>query len=144
MGAFDYDTCVGLASEAVESRELYQKVLGKMTHTLTLKHGEKAVSNFAQGIENATGYKVKPSSLRVYRWVYQKLEPMLDKIPADFSYLCWRDLAGTDDPEGWLGRAISEGMSGSQLGREIRIARGSQREAKIVVCEKCGHANKYA
>jgi hypothetical protein len=138
MEEFNPDTYVGLAAEIVEDKELSQKVLGKMAFNLDQRYGKKALPNLAKGIEDATGLKMSLSSLRAYKWVYGKLSSFLDKIPPEFPYTAWRDLAGTPDPAAYLGKALAEGMSGAQLSRAIRQERQPTKPPKTVQCPRCG------
>jgi hypothetical protein len=138
MTEFNTETYVGLAAEIVEDKELSQKVLGKMAYNLDQKYGKSALPDLAKGIEDATGLKMSLSSLRAYKWVYGKLSQVMDKIPPEFPYTAWRDLAGTEDPVGYLGRALAEGMSGAQLSRQIRLERQPAKPPRTVQCPKCG------
>ena len=134
------DTMVELAGYCVESRELFQKVMGKMVASFKGKGSVGKVRDFAEAITNNTGHRVSFSSLWTYGWVYEKLEKIMNKMPEDFSYSTWRDLAGTDSPKKWLDMALREGLTGPQLTREIQKSKG--KKMKVTVCPKCGFSQE--
>lgn len=137
MQHFTYETQLGLVADCVESREIYQKILGKFVSNLEGKRGDRVIEKFSKDLEDMTGLKITVASLRVYVWVYQTLESILEKMPADYSYTTWRQLAGVDNPETWLDQAIQKGLSGPQLSRAIRLSKGKDGR-KTVSCKKCG------
>jgi len=130
----DFDACVGLASEIVGSRELYQKMIGKIALELSRKYPTKRVADFADAISETSGYKVSKASVLTYKWVYEKLESIAPLIPQDFNYSAWRLLAGTEDPKSWLTRATEGGWSGQELSFHIK---GGKKVNKKT-CKVCG------
>lgn len=137
----DWDTCVTLASDAVEGQERYQKVLGKLALAQGRKRGGNILGKFAQAIEDHTGRKVSPRSLGVYRYVYQVLEPVMGRIPEDWSYNVWKHLATLGETlEPTLTQALNDGLSGPELIRQINISKG-RHENKIMICNRCRTMN---
>ena len=133
MDALDWNTKVGLASDLIENHELYQKVLGRLAASLP---EDKSIKDFAHDLENMTGRRVAPESLRVYRRVYEKLKSVIERIPLDWSYRAWRALATMENPGEWIDRGVVEGLSSAQVVREIRQERGLDDGPKV--CKRCG------
>lgn len=128
-----WEDIVSVVSTATENRELYQKVLGKLAAESYRRNGNNSLGRLAKEVESMTGIKVSPASLETYSWVYRKLESIMHKIPEDYSYRVWRTLAGTDNPGAILDRAIEDGLSGAELGKQIR----GEPERRL-----CPHCNK--
>lgn len=133
---FEWENFIGLASEAIETKEVYHKVLGRILSGMSGKFGEKSIQRFADDLEEITGRKISVNTLRNYRWVYQRVGNL--DIPEDVSYKVWQTLAGTNNPSEWLEKMKTEGLSGNQLVREIEIARGKKPRVKLISCPKCG------
>ena len=141
----DWDTKVGLAAALIENREIYQKALGKLAATLPrqkTRRGDGQVAKFAEAIEGITGRKTSANSLRVYRRVYEVLEPVIDQIPQDWAYRSWRKLADSPNPQGYLMKGIQEGWSGPELIFNIDKDMGKVPTKNIKICPKCGWVNK--
>lgn len=131
---FDYDNLVGLAAGIIETKEINQKVLGRLAAELEGKYGDKVMEKFANSIFESTGYKVATSTLRSYRWVYKAVGNL--DIPADFPFHAWKTLAGVENPQEWLNKAREWGWTGKQMVREIKIAHGDKPVKKT--CPHCG------
>lgn len=128
---FDWNTLVEFGTYVIESKELHQKVLGRMCAEMN----QSQIEDMAKAITDGTGYKVTPSSLRQYRWVWSKIGKL--DMPADLPWTAWRELAGTDNPEYWIERVVKDGLNASELKREIRITRG-QPLINLTECPNCG------
>lgn len=131
----DWNTLTGLASTIIENREMHQKVLGRIAAEAGGQYGDNLVEKLATAIYEQTGYKVSPSTLRGYRWVYERVGGL--DIPPDLSFSCWKALAGAEDPEEWVTKATENGWSSSETIRNIRISQG-----KTPVVKLCPHCNK--
>lgn len=138
---FTWDNFLGLASEAIETKEVYHKVLGRILSGMSTTYGDKSIQRFADELEETTGRKISVNTLRNYRWVYQRVGHL--SLPEDASYKIWQTLAGVDYPDIWLDRMINEGLSGSQLVREIKLSKGIVDPVKLVTCPKCNEEFEY-
>jgi len=132
---FTFDGFVGFASAAIEGKETYHKVLGKLAMELGGKYGDKSIQRFADAIEDATGRKISANTIRNYRWVYSRLCRF--DVPEDLSYKAWQTLASTDDPGKWLADLSKNGWSCSELIREVRLFYGKKDPVKLLTCPKC-------
>lgn len=133
-----WEAKVGMAATLIENKEVYQKALGKLAASIprgTTKKGDGKLGEFAMAIENLTGRKTSPNSLRVYRRVYERLVGVIEKIPADWPYRAWRVLADSESPLAYLEQAIKEGWSGSELVFEVHEREGKH---KVRKCPACG------
>lgn len=131
----EWDTLVSTVATCVESREFYQKILGKVASSVGSKYGEKRIFQLSSSIEEMTGRKISPDTLRNYRWVWEKVGHL--SIPDDVPYTAYKTLASTDHPEEWLQKMLDNGWSAAQLLREIKIAKGESPK-KPHVCPNCG------
>lgn len=129
----NFDSFVELAGDIVVKNELRQKLLGRLANELETNYGEKILEKLADEILNTTGYKISPSTLRAYRWVYQKVGHL--DVPEDFKFHAWQVLSGTENPEEWLKKARDNGWSGGELVFNIRSSKGQK---NIKTCPKCG------
>lgn len=134
---FDYDTYVGLASELVGSREMYQKVIGRMAYELKKKYPKKRVEDFTADISGSVGFNVPYGSITAYRWVYTRLMEVMPLIPEDLKYSAWKALAGTDNPREWLGKLNKEGWDGRELIIHIKESKG-EKPHRQKFCAVCG------
>ena len=131
--ALSWEDKVTVASYAINSKEVYQKLLGKLAASLPQ---DKSIKDFAHDLENMTGRRVAAESLRVYRRVYEKLKLVIERIPQDWSYRAWRALATMENPGEWIDRGVVEGLSSAQVVREIRLERGLDDKGPKI-CPRC-------
>lgn len=134
MSRFEFEDLVGLGSEIVEHRELYQKVIGKFASALPRTNAD--LQEFADALENQTGIHISTSTLRHYRWIYEKLGHL--DIPEDFDYSTWNALAPLFDPESWVRKAKENGWDKKTLKAEIRKFLNKPPVFRIVQCPHCG------
>lgn len=123
---------VNTVGSAIQGQEMMQKVLGKLASEVVNRQGFKSLDWLAGQLKETYGIKRTTNSLVQYYSVYKKLEPIMDKIPEDFSYSAWRNLASTDNPEAILDHALTEGLSSAELSRLIKGDRPKR------VCPHCG------
>lgn len=135
---FKWDDCVELAGEVIANRELSNKVIGKLAAHLDVKRGNNVLQRFAADIENSTGVKVSYRHVANCRGIYKRLQPFMDKIPADWTWHAWALIAYTENPGEWIDRGVREGLTSPMLIREVQIAKGIKRTDQKV-CPKCGH-----
>jgi len=140
LETLNWDQKVTVASYALNNREIYQKLLGRLAASLPddkRGRGSKGnVAKLAHDIEEHTGHKISIRTIHKYRQVYKALESLWVHIPADFPFSSWIVLSRQEDPASWLNRAILEGWSGAMLTREIYQINPPQKRIKI--CKHCG------
>ena len=127
----NYDTLVGLAQEAVVLRDLPQRILGKIVVQVdTGKSG--TLAQFAKDVG------VSKNGLQIYSWVERRLDGL--SIPDDIPWSAIRVIAGTDNPQEWMDKVISEGLSFAEVKRQIAIERGDpvKHPHKTIKCDSCG------
>lgn len=131
-GLKEYETLVSLGQEAVYLKEVPQRILGKLASVLAVSYGEETLNNYAKEVG------VSNNSLSIYRWVESRLIGL--DIPADLSWTVLRYIAGTDNPQDWIDKAIKEGLSAAEIRRLIKIEKGEpiSHGHKIVKCGSCG------
>lgn len=131
----DFNQSAVIAAHIMNTKETNQKVLGRLAAGLEGKYGDKVIEKLANSIKENTGFKISPSTLRGYRWVYQRVGYL--NVPADFPFHTWKTLASTPNPQEWIDKALAQGWSGSQLVREIKVASGKTAPPKQ--CPQCGY-----
>lgn len=134
---FDWDTKIQLASIVFDSKELNQKVIARLVASLEAKPGryERELIRFAEDLTAIRGKKTSATSLRTYRWIWNKISHL--PVPEDFSWTTWRRLAETKNPEKWLNDALKNGWSGSELNRHILQEKMKTKKVKTMNCPFC-------
>jgi hypothetical protein len=132
----DWEEYLVQVSDLVEKREKYQKVLGQVSFTISERYGAEALDRFANELLETSGYKVSPTTLRSYRWVWEKTKDL--NLPEDMPYRIYREIAGTKDPASWAERIIKEGLSAPDAIRQIRLEKGLDSDKKETICPHCG------
>lgn len=135
----DWNEYIEMVSNLVESREKYQKSLGQVSSTIASLYGSTALLDFAKEIEDATGRKISPTTLRNYRWVWEKTSAL--NLPEDFPYRAYQAIAGSKDPQGWANAVHKMGLSGDEVIHLIREEKGQIDRKKEIICPECG--NKF-
>ena len=126
------DDYVKIASELVEKREKYQRVLGEVATLVTKNFGSNALKTLSEEVENTTGRRISVSTLRNYRWVYERTSIL--NLPDDLSYHTLQLIASTDSPEEWAQKIANEGLSSPQVARLLM-----KKREKTVTCPMCEH-----
>ena len=137
LEGFSFDTFVGVATEVLDAKEVYFKVLGRVVSGLGKKYGDNSVQKFADALEDTTGRKVSANTLRNYRWVYDRVGAL--DVPDDLPYKAWQILAASKTPEFWLNELKTNGWSAPELIREIMLASGKTPPVKLAICPNCLH-----
>lgn len=132
VSSLDANTIIQIGSFVVESNELRQKVLGRITS----KMNAQELREFSDNILDSTGYKISPASLQQYRWVWNTVSKF--DLPADLAWTALRAIAGTRLPQYWANKTIENGWSSPQLIREIKLAEGKEPKKRSVLCPDCG------
>lgn len=130
----DWDEYLVEVTDLIDAREKYQRRLGQVASDI----GSESLERFAEELLNTSGYKVSPTTLRSYRWVWEKTKDL--QLPEDLPYRVYRELAGTEDPKEWADKIIKEGLSGPEAIRLIRISKGlDKKKTKTIICAQCGN-----
>lgn len=120
------------ASQLIESKENYQKKLGELSQSVVESMGREALPDFALQIEDMTGHRVSPTTLRNYAWVWFKTKEL--GLPDDISFSVCQLIAGTESPNKWAHMILKEGMSGPEVAKMIK----GEKPGKMIVCPLCG------
>ena len=128
-----WESKVNVSAHLFQEKELFVKVVGKIASTLK---GSKEIKQLALDIQNITGKKMPPSSIIVYRWLYEKVYVL--NPPDDISLNCLKHIASTDNPQKWVDEIKNNGLSGAEVIRMIRLEKGM--ETKVKKCPNCGIA----
>lgn len=118
-------------SDLVEKREKYQRLLGKIASEATQKYGPESLKQIAHLVQETTGRKLSLSTLRNYRWTYERVNDL--KLPEDLSYYVLQKIASSENPKGWARRIKKEGLSSNEVARLFR----GEKEKKTVICYHC-------
>jgi hypothetical protein len=127
----DWDSLLQTASALIISKENYQKKLGELSWDVIKSGGRESLPTFAKEIEDMTGHRVSPTTLRNYAWVWMKTKEL--EIPEDIPFSVCQLIAGTPNPLEYANK-IKEGASGAEIARLIK----GERPGKIIVCPLCG------
>jgi hypothetical protein len=143
MEKLSFDNEAALIAYCYNQRELFQMMVGKIAFYQKKKRGENSLGKLVSAVEGIRGKKTTIKSITQYRLVYERMQPYLDKIPADYSYSAWRALAlNTDNPGKWLEKALAAGWSSSELIRNVNIAKGMKLPDRKLICKSCYFKNK--
>jgi hypothetical protein len=124
-----WDDKLRISSHLIENRDIYPKVLGKISQNFSSKERKK----FVQDLEASTGQKVSTTSIRVYAWMYSKVWS-LPNCPADLSLQAVKLIAGMPNPAEWVQKVNDNGWSSLQLVREIL----GEQKPSVKRCRVCG------
>ena len=135
MSTLDEATCMTLATDLMEGKEVYQKAAGRLAYRLVPpgKNVKAKVKDLCLRMEQSTGRKISFSSLFTYRWVYETILPYENKVPPEWSYTSLRRLSGMDDIEGWIDQGIEGGWSSAKLNLEMSKHKGKDKK----ICPTC-------
>lgn len=133
-----WDTYVTTIGGLVLSREKYQKVLGKLASEIASEFGPAALTSLADDIAENYGVRISASTLRNYRYVWDKVNRL--ELPEDLAYRTLQAIASSKDPEGWANAVKTMGLSSAEVYKLIQEEKG-YKPGKQYVCENCGHQN---
>jgi hypothetical protein len=131
-----WDQIVEQVSVLVLQREKYQGTLGKLAKEVADTYGVPALKDLAEAIKETHGVILAVSTLKNYRWVYEKTSHL--NLPEDLSYVTRQYIATSGDPEGWARKIIDAGLSGPEAVRLIRESKGLNDRRKKRLCPSCG------
>jgi hypothetical protein len=131
-----WDQVVEQISQIVLVREHYQKTLGKVAAEVCDTYGPQALKDLSEAIKETHGVSLAVSTLKNYRWVFLKTDHL--NLPEDLSYVARQYIATSGDPEGWGKKVIDAGLSGPEVVRMIREAKGLNDRRKKRLCPSCG------
>ena len=133
-----YQEYVQQIADLITKREAYQRVLGQTASTVVELYGNEALLKLANDVEETTGHKVSPTTLRNYKWVWEKTSQL--GLPEDLSYRCLQSIAGSKDPTKYA-QLVGEGYSSNEIIRLIREESGLTSKSKSFICKNCGFEN---
>jgi len=120
-------------AKAIDTRENYQRIVGEIAYTVTDLYGGGALHDLASAVTDATGRSCSVSTLRNYRYVWERINTL--DLPEDLSFHTLQLIAGSGDPEGWAKRIKEEGLTSTQVHRLFQ----EKKPKKLLVCPSCGH-----
>lgn len=120
-------------SQMIESREHYQRRLGKVASEIVSEFGLTKLDEFAGEVKEDYGLSLSPSTLRNYLWVYEKTKKL--DLPEDLSYRTLQWISASGDAEGWAKRIKDEGLSSAMVYKLMRKAKGVEED--IIECPAC-------
>lgn len=126
------DEYIQQVASLVDNREKYQRKIGQIAYTVTELYGAHSLGDLSKEVEDATGRKISVSTLRNYRWVYERTMDL--QLPEDLSYQALQRIAGSTDPKAWAKRVDKEGLSSAEVSRLLR----KETPKKVVICPNCG------
>lgn len=133
-----WDGYVQRIASLVENRENYQRLLGKTASIVVKDYGNEALIKLADDVKETSGRTISITTLRNYKWVWEKTSPF--DLPEDLSFRCLQSLAASKNPEKYV-QLIKEGRSSSEIVRLIREERGLSNKTKKWICSSCGAEN---
>lgn len=138
----NYNELMIEAAALLESHEHYQKKLGAISSMIANEYGVEALEGFANDLKETHGISVSVSTLKNYRYVYEKVGHL--NLPNDISYRTLQYIASSGRPEYWAGRIEKEGLSSAEVYRMLREEKGMTKKPKSVICPKCGEMFEVA
>jgi hypothetical protein len=133
-----WNSYVQQIASLVDNRESYQKTLGQTASTVVELYGNEALLKLAADVEEVAGRKISPTTLRNYKWVWEKTS--LLGLPEDLSYRCLQSIAGSKDPVKYA-NLVAQGYSSNEIIRLIREDNGLK-ESGLITCPVCGNQFK--
>ena len=109
----EWDIYLVKVSELLEARENYQKILGRMAFEISEKYGPSLLADFSNDIKEGYGLSISPSTLRNYKWVWEKTNKLA--LPEDISYRTLQYIASSGKPEYWATKIKEEGLSSAMV-----------------------------
>ena len=137
----EFNGYVQQVADLVEKRENYQRFLGQVSSTVNELYGKEALLKLADEVEETTGRKISYTTLRNYKWVWERTCSL--DLPEDLSYRCLQTIAGSDTPEKYADLIREKGYSSAEIIRLIREEKGLPNEKKkTYLCKECGAENE--
>ena len=134
-----WDEYVETVAKLVESREKYQRTLGKLASQVCTEFGTEKLSDLVNDLQETHGLKVSVSTLKNYRWVFDRLNGL--NLPEDLSYRTLQYIASSKDPAAWAKRIIDEGLTSPEVFKLLREEKGLPDKKKFI-CKACGAPNE--
>jgi hypothetical protein len=123
------------ASILLESREHYQKRLGKLAAEIIDEYGSNKLIEFSEAIKETYGLSLSVSTLRNYWWCFNRTKDL--DLPDDISYRTLQYISSSENPAYWAKRIKDEGLSSPEALRLLREEKGLGPKKKTVICPKC-------
>ena len=129
----EWDERIEQASVIISSRENYQRTLGKLSYDIAAEYGVDKLNDFSNDIKERHGLSVAPSTLRNYRWVWDKTNEL--DLPEDLSYRTLQYIASSGRAKYWAKRIEKEGLSSPEVMRLIRMDKGlDEKKKQMTIC----------
>jgi hypothetical protein len=135
----DWETYLVHASDLIENREKYQRILGRLSYDISKEFGPDKLSDFSRDLKEGYGLQISASTLKNYKWVYDKTHEL--DLPEDLSYRTLQYIASSGKPEFWATKIKNEGLSSAEVYHLIREDKGLDKKkvVKMEICPACGH-----
>lgn len=126
-------------SDILDNREHYQRKLGKLASEIADEFGVDKFEDFSRDLNESQGMTISPSTLKNYRWVWEKTKQL--ELPLDISYRTLQYIASSGKAEYWAERIKNEVLSSSEVYKLLRDEKGLSKK-KTYVCKACGAENE--
>lgn len=127
-----------MGREARNLHDFSAFVIGKLALSLAKRYGENSIQRFSEEIG------LKPTTVAQYRWVAKSF-PELKSYSEGLSFSYYRLAAGTNNPQGWIDKAIDNNWNVTQLEKKIKgqlLASECSHKNTVVYeihqCDDCG------
>lgn len=122
--ALEFESLVGIGQEAVSSRKILQRLLGRLAIALEDHHVEQ--KEFAKEIG------VSANTLRSYKKVEKTFDGL--DIPADINYGALWVIAQQENPREIMQHVLEDGLSSAEI---IKAYKQKIPKKKEIVCPHC-------
>lgn len=127
----NWDEYVVKIADLLEKKENYYLVLMEISFEISEKYGNFALFDFAKAIEDNSGIKISPTTLRNYAWTYDKTRNL--DLPREVPFGLRQKIAGRED-RGPIAKLFSQGWSVAAVANFIK----GKKKDKFVPCPNCG------
>lgn len=134
-----WDELLLQATSIIENRETYQRSLGQLASKVAEEYGQDRLKDFSREIKENYGLIISTSTLKNYRWVWEKTKEL--KLPEDLSYRTLQYIASSGNPEYWAERITKEGLTSPQVFKLMREEKGLPSKKRAYICKACGASN---
>ncbi len=134
----EYDDICEIGNDARNLRDFSNIVIGRLAGEISKRGGDKALGEFGRRL----GLKLE--TLQQYRWVVSKFPDLKTYTGLSFSY--YRIAAGTEDPQGWIQKAIDNGWTVTVLQQKIKnkplMIECDHKDVEKIYIERCKDCGK--
>lgn len=130
----DWEAIINEASELISGAESIQRKLGMYANEVITTYGTKALKDFSDQLKEHSGVSRSPSTLHNYAWTYRTIQ--VYELPEDLPFSLCQAIAGDKEPQQWV-NMVKQGLSPSEIRKQIIESKGKTPKNKVVVCPKC-------